>query len=405
MKYLIYILFLYFIGALEFLGSISLLVGCHYLFLLIGLGSFAYYIIVKRISAVATFIGLYCVIFPIYATFQSHGIFGQPYFMGFASLRYLWFILLGFFLYNIKYDYNLLLRQINRINIIVAVISIVAFFFFGVNHVNVQNYLVNTNALELVKSEDLVKGFKLTVCSDLMVVSYVFYLLRFVKKPAAKENFLPLLVLMIYLLFVNKGRQPVALLAVIYAIYYIRMKGLSLKRLVLGILPLIGAFVLLSFNNKLVDSLVEATKWEKSSDFSTLARVNSIESVVPYIQQNPMFGFGNLSVHFRDEGFHTFFGGAFYLADIGIWGTLARGGIVLVLIYLGLYYNLYKKTSLVQDNDIRSYMRYMLLPFLILLVFLNNDTLYAEGCLRVALVFYPLFGRSDPNVFIKNKFL
>ena len=49
MKYLIYILFLYFIGALEFLGSISLLVGCHYLFLLIGLGSFAYYIIVKRI--------------------------------------------------------------------------------------------------------------------------------------------------------------------------------------------------------------------------------------------------------------------------------------------------------------------------------------------------------------------
>lgn len=128
---------------------------------------------------------------------------------------------------------------------------------------NVQNYLVNTNALELVKSEDLVKGFKLTVCSDLMVVSYVFYLLRFVKKPAAKENFLPLLVLMIYLLFVNKGRQPVALLAVIYAIYYIRMKGLSLKRLVLGILPLIGAFVLLSFNNKLVDSLVEATKWEK----------------------------------------------------------------------------------------------------------------------------------------------
>ena len=103
MKYLIYILFLYFIGALEFLGSISLLVGCHYLFLLIGLGSFAYYIIVKRISAVATFIGLYCVIFPIYATFQSHGIFGQPYFMGFASLRYLWFILLGFFLYNIIY--------------------------------------------------------------------------------------------------------------------------------------------------------------------------------------------------------------------------------------------------------------------------------------------------------------
>lgn len=267
---------------------------------------------------------------------------------------------------------------------------------------NVRQYLVTTNIVETVALEDMVKGLKLTVCSNLMIVSYVFYLFRFVKRPAEKENFLPFLVLMIYLLFVNKGRQPVALLAVIYAIYYIRMKGLSLKRLVLGILPLIGAFVLFSFNDKFVDSLIEATKWEKSNDSSTLARVNSVESVIPYIKQNPIFGFGNLSVHFRDEGFHTFFGEAFYLADIGIWGTLARGGIILLLIYLGLYYNLYKKTSLVKNDGVRSYMRYMLLSFLILLVFLNNDTLFAEGCLRVALVFYPLFGRLDPNIFVKN---
>ncbi len=402
MKYLIYILLLYFIGALEFLRSTSLLVGCHYFFLVLALGAFIYYLVFKRISTIAVFAGLYCFVFPVYAALQSHEIFGQSFFMGFASLRYLWFILLGFFLYNIKYDYNLLLSQINKINITIAVISIVAFFFFGVNHVNVRQYLVTTNIVETVALEDMVKGLKLTVCSNLMIVSYVFYLFRFVKRPAEKENFLPFLVLMIYLLFVNKGRQPVALLAVIYAIYYIRMKGLSLKRLVLGILPLIGAFVLFSFNDKFVDSLIEATKWEKSNDSSTLARVNSVESVIPYIKQNPIFGFGNLSVHFRDEGFHTFFGEAFYLADIGIWGTLARGGIILLLIYLGLYYNLYKKTSLVKNDGVRSYMRYMLLSFLILLVFLNNDTLFAEGCLRVALVFYPLFGRLDPNIFVKN---
>lgn len=344
-----------------------MLVGCHYFFLVLALGAFIYYLVFKRISTVAVFAGLYCFVFPVYAALQSHEIFGQSFFMGFASLRYLWFILLGFFLYNIKYDYNLLLSQINKINITVAVISIVAFFFFGVNHVNVRQYLVTTNIVETVALEDMVKGLKLTVCSNLMIVSYVFYLFRFVKRPAEKENFLPFLVLMIYLLFVNKGRQPVALLAVIYAIYYIRMKGLSLKRLVLGILPLIGAFVLFSFNDKFVDSLIEATKWERSSDPSTLARVNSVESVIPYIKQNPIFGFGNLSVHFRDEGFHTYFGEAFYLADIGIWGTLARGGLVLILIYLGLYYNLYKKTTLVRDNDIRSYMRYMILSFLIFL--------------------------------------
>lgn len=216
MKYLIYILLLYFIGALEFLRSTSLLVGCHYFFLVLALGAFIYYLVFKRISTVAVFAGLYCFVFPVYAALQSHEIFGQSFFMGFASLRYLWFILLGFFLYNIKYDYNLLLSQINKINITVAVISIVAFFFFGVNHVNVRQYLVTTNIVETVALEDMVKGLKLTVCSNLMIVSYVFYLFRFVKRPAEKENFLPFLVLMIYLLFVNKGRQPVALLAVIY---------------------------------------------------------------------------------------------------------------------------------------------------------------------------------------------
>ena len=93
MKYLIYILLLYFIGALEFLRSTSLLVGCHYFFLVLALGAFIYYLVFKRISTIAVFAGLYCFVFPVYAALQSHEIFGQSFFMGFASLRYLWFIL------------------------------------------------------------------------------------------------------------------------------------------------------------------------------------------------------------------------------------------------------------------------------------------------------------------------
>ena len=55
------------------------------------------------------------------------------------------------------------------------------------NHLTVQEYLVTTNIVETVALEDLVKGLKLTVCSSLMIISYVFYLIRFVKKPAQKE--------------------------------------------------------------------------------------------------------------------------------------------------------------------------------------------------------------------------
>ena len=313
MKYLIYILLFYFIGAFEFLGSISFLQGCHYFFLILGLGAFVYYIVYKRISTVAIFVGLYCFAFPLYATFQSHAIFGQPYFIGFASLRYLWFILMGFFLYNIKYDYNLLLRQINKINIIVAIISIVIFFIFNIDHISIQQYMVQTAVIDFSGTEDLVKGSKLYTCSGLMFISYIYYLINFMKSPFQRKYLLPFFILMIYMVFVHKGRQPIALIAIIYTIYYFKMKSLTFKRVILGILPLIGALIVVSYNSGLVNSLIEAIKWGESKDFSTLARVHSIESIVPYIQQNLILGFGNLSVHFRDEGFHTFFGEAFYL--------------------------------------------------------------------------------------------
>lgn len=402
MKYFIYILLLYFTGAFELFGSIPLLIGCHYLFLAIGLGAFIYQLLFRRNSIVTLFIGLYCILFPLYASYQSHIIFGQSYFMGIASLRYLSFILIGFFLYNIKYDYLLLLKQINKLNLFIAGASIIAFFVFGINHVSIQRFLVSTNAIEIVKTEDLVKGFKLTTCSQLMILSYIYYLICIIKYSVQKKYWIPFLILMCYLIFVHKGRQPLVLIAIIYAVYYIRMNGFTLKRVVLGILPVIALFIIVTYSEQLFNSILESTKWENSIDPSTLARISSIDAVSPYIRENPILGFGNLSSHFKDEGFHTFFGGQFYLGDIGIWGTLARGGIVLLLIYAGLYFSLYKKSREIKDGDIRSYMRYMLLTFLILLVLLNNDTLYSDGCLCIALLFYPLFGKYDPNIFIQN---
>ena len=172
MKYLIYILLLDFIGALEFLGSIPLLQGCHYLFLILGLGAFIYYLVFKRISTVAIFAGLYCFVFPIYAAFQSQEIFGQSFFMGFASLRYLWFILLGFFLYNIKYDYSLLLRQINKVNLIIAVVSIIAFF---VMHSTIHSLLIFDGVIkgnEIVKK--VVEGTLTNVCGQVSLQMGVF---------------------------------------------------------------------------------------------------------------------------------------------------------------------------------------------------------------------------------------
>lgn len=402
MKYFVYFSLLYFIGGLEFLGSTSLLTACHFFYLFICIGALGYHILCKQFSIITFFLCLYCFIFPIYASYQSNHIFGQPFLMGFASLRYLWFILFGLLLYNAKYNYNLLLKQINNINIIVAVVSFIALYLLGIDHVQVQSFMTSTDTIEIVKSEDLVKGSKLTVCSSLMIVSYLYYMLKVMQHPTRKKNLLPFIVLMIYLLFVHKGRQPLVLLAVVYAVFIMRMKGVTYRRLILSLVPIIGCIVLATNNNSTFDSVMQATKFEQSEDSSTLARVSSIMSVIPYIQEYPVLGFGNLSSHFRDEGFHTYFGDTFYIADIGIWGAIARGGLVLLLIYFGIYYHIYKQIKKINDSDIRMFLQYMILSLIFMLVILCNDRLYGDGCIIVALLYYPLYGKKDPNIFIQQ---
>ena len=401
MKYFVYFSLLYFIGGLEFLGSTSLLTACHFFYLFICIGALGYHILCKQFSIITFFLCLYCFIFPIYASYQSNHIFGQPFLMGFASLRHLWFILFGLLLYNAKYNYNLLLKQINNINIIVAVVSFIALYLLGIDHVQVQSFMTSTDSIEIVKNEDLLKGSKLSVCSSLMMVSYLYYLLMIMQHPTKKKYLFPFIVLMIYILFVHKGRQPLAILAVVYAVYFMRMKGFTYRRLILAALPILGVVVLMASSHSVFDSMIQATKFEQSDDSSTLARVNSIASVIPYIQEYPWLGFGNLSAHYRDEGFHTYFGDTFYISDIGIWGTIACGGIILLLIYIGIYYHLYKQTGKINDPDIRMFMRYMIFALIIMLVVLCHDRLLGNGCIIVALLYYPLFGRKDPNIFIK----
>ena len=171
----------------------------------------------------------------------------------------------------------------------------------------------------------------------------------------------------------------------------------------IALLPMIGIVVLTMIDERFFLKFTTILDGLNTRDSSTMARIESINKVMPYIVDNFMLGFGNLSAHFRTFGFHTFFGGAFYLADIGIFGTLARGGVVLLLIYFGLYRSLYKKTNEVKDGESRTFMKYMLLAFVAMLVFLCNDTLFSENSICVALVFYPLFAIQHPDTFFPQK--
>ena len=403
MRYVVLLFLLYIVDVYQFFGIRELLLAGHLGLLATGFYAFLkQFILGKSRSAVTWFIGMYCILFPMYAAYKSHIVFNQPFLTGIASLRYCCAIMFGFVLYQQNYDYKLLLKQINGINICVAAISIIAFFFWGINHITIQSFITTNNIIETQANLDTIKGAKLNVCSGLMIISYVYYLIKFLNAPTLKKNWQPFLLLMFYLCFVNKGRQPLAALAIVFAVYFIRMKGLSFKRMVIAVLPIIAVTLISMIDDQFFDKFTTVLDGEQTHDTSTMARINSINKVLPYIYDNFMLGFGNLSSRFRTFGFHTFFGHQFYIADIGVFGTLARGGIILLITYLGLYKTLYKKTVEVSDDESRIFMRYMLLTFVVMLVFLCNDTLFADNSIRIGLVFYPLFAIKAPNLFFSK---
>ena len=402
LKIFVFVLLLYSVGALQFFKSAVLLTIMFYGMMLIGLLSFAHFCFTRGLNKLLLAIALYAFLFPLYASYQSWEIFDQPFLLGFASLRYKWIICLACFLYLIHYPFALLIKQINGLNLWVAGISIIGFFFFGVNKLTLQPYLFDTNTIELVTSEVAfnTKGAFLTTCSELMIFSYIYYLLSALQRPDKKTLF-KLLILVVYLIFVNKGRQPLAVMGIIYFIYFIRMGRLSGKKIFLALLPVLGISLIFCIDSGVFDRFTTVFQGTETSDSSTAARINSVTSVWPYIQEHFLLGIGNLSARFRHEGFHTYFGDQFYMADIGIVGMLAMGGIILMLIYTMIYYNSFKRLSLIPVYY-RQYVQYMLMTFVLMLVFLSHDILFSTGCIKYALLCYPLLGNSSARFFAKR---
>lgn len=408
MKSVVFIFLLYFVGIFAFLGSNLLLTIMHYMTLLIGITSFIIFICKYRWSHVTFYIFLFTICMPIYASIQSYKIFGQPFFMGFVSLRYIWFIFFGYFLLLIKYDYRLLIKQINNINLFVAIFSIIAILILGISpgtiySYEVSNNVLNVDAIPTGESSGVgginIRGIRFSACSGFMFISLIYFLISSLKY-GGKRNWISFIILITYILFVHKGRQPVALVGIVFVIYLLRMKGIPPKRVVLFVFPVVCAIFLIAFDETILYRFTTILDGEKSADFSTLARIREVEQIYPYILEYPILGVGNLSAHFGWGGFQTFFGPQFYLADIGAIAVFARGGIILALIYLGLYVSLYKKTKCIEDKNVKQFMRYMLLSYALLLTVMFSDILSSTATDQFALIFYPLFRKCRNNMYI-----
>ena len=346
------------------------------------------YLLKNGVRGITIPILFYAFIYPIYGGIRANIVFDQPIFMGILSLRYEVYILFIFYLFLSKVNYSTVIRIINRVNIIVALLSIVAFYVFNQTTVSVMSWVHSSKAIDVGLNESAfaVKGEFLTVCSNLMIVSLIFYLDRLFHHHTWKDVVF-FVVLLFYLLFVHKGRNPVFILAGIYCLEVVRLKDLPKKLILIPVSLIIVTFIL-SQKPEFLQRFSEIFLFENTNDSSASARFISISEALVFVQNNLLLGIGNLSAHFGYEGFHTFFPDTFYVTDIGILGSLMMGGIVIILVYFVIFIFLVKNFKLYRGN-LKSFL-YFMVAFYLIRILVLGDPLILQNCFSFALLYYPL---------------
>lgn len=338
----------------------------------------------KNVSSVAYIILVFALLLPVISAWRSLVVFGQPMFYGIARMRYMFILLFAFHLYYTDYPFKTLMRQINAVNIVVAIGSIVLLYVFGVDNMVAEKYFFTVYTADTEAAADAIKGVKLTYCSQLVFISVIYYMTSCMQKLKVKEVLI-LALFIFYTLFVHKGRQPLVAYGIIFLVYI--ATHINTRNIVIGILTVgIIGFIIIN-DNSIIGRYTTILEGDYSTDNSALARFAEIEDVIPYIKQYPIGGFGNLSYHFND-GFQGVFNDYFFIEDIGIIGVMAKGGIILIALCAMFYYLCFRYTFRINNDLHKAYITNMLI-ICIVLTFIGSDILTCTPAVLVFLI-YPM---------------
>lgn len=363
-RFFVLLVILYVTQLINFLHSEIIINAIFYSAIIIGFISMVLCFIspYKNVSPVAYIIVAFALLLPLFCAWRSHVVFDQPMFYGIARMRFMLILLFAFHLYYTDYPLKTLIKQINCVNIFIAVAASVALYVFGIDNVAAEEYFFTMNSADTEAVADMIKGVKLTHCSSLILVSTIYYLIKSAHRPNLK-NISILLLFMFYTLFVHKGRQPLVAIGAVFVMYI--LSNLNFRNIAISIAALCSiAFVIIN-DSSIMNRYATILDGENSTDTSILARFSEIEHVTPYIMKYPIAGFGQLSYHFND-GFQGIFDEYFYIEDIGFIGTMAKGGIILMIMCAIFYYLCLKYTHLIKDDDTRSFIRSMLVALIVL---------------------------------------
>ncbi|WP_300591409.1 O-antigen ligase family protein [uncultured Duncaniella sp.] len=293
------------------------------------------------------------ILIPIVCSIQAYRIFHQPIFMGIASLRSIWIILLVYVLKN-KINTNTLIHKICNFTLLMMILDIILLYIFDIDNIKLSS--LTSTGDDIVDKTSLVenelRGKRLAFGCEFIIVamawwSYCAY--TFKDKIAIRK----MIFTIIFTMFVSKGRIQLVTMALIWVLpYLINFNYKSFKKILsYAILTILILFSLPAVRQRfiVIGDLFGVSNSAKTGDFSGVARLNEVLLAFPYIKDSPIFGSGNISYHFNN-GFEGCLGDYFFVADIGIVGMIFIGGLFLCLSYLWLFiscskYNFKKHTT------------------------------------------------------------
>lgn len=223
----------------------------------------------------------------------------------------------------------------------------------------------------------------------------------FTKK--VKKTGLPFIVFcigMFDVVFIQQTRMYIiALAAGISVTLLVGSKGKKTK--IRNVLILISIVVVLYFSNA-ISNMIASFDVNSQLGGSTENRLRELYYYLNYFYNHPLVGMGGLSDSVKGTFSSIVHGpfGWFYLDDIGYIGTLANGGILLVLIYVIFFVRSIKIIKLLKRKN--KIFQYSYFIAMIIFIFISNFSLTFLLSQKVSLIL-PIMVALGELIYIEQK--
>lgn len=359
-KFKIVLLFLFVVVNFNILATVPiefLFSATHLIFLFILAVFYGYYALegikTKRIATL-TLICLPILMVPFISAFQAKANFGQPFIIGLATGRLIFYTVSGAFLIYFLEQGKITIQQVEKSVIYVAIIYFIICLclYLFVNPATLMH-------TDLVKYQTG-KGFTYRL-SPLLTVFLLFYaLFRGLIEKDKKFLYLTLFfVVMGYLVIFVQGRSLLAAIVGTIGIFFLRNFSFmqNLKFLMLAVLMGFGLYAFLMFtspeiiyeNVELFMSAANVFLGGEVTDGSALSRIYEFEIALRGFYRHPWFGNGFLSNQYND-GFAGLYE-HFFPTDIGIMGNLFLYGIIGTSFFYIPFFAAYSYRKYLRSNE------------------------------------------------------